>query len=126
VLDPGGLQKALEQDPSYALAYAALGEAVDLGEEQLSVNSRDAVLLAELADAQVMLGHASQARALAALAPGDAEVVQIGAGIDEMLGRREAALRSSRGRSLRLVPAGRSSAARRSRRCGRTRASQTL
>ena len=77
-------------------ALAPLERAIALGEEQLAVNPHDADLLAEVADAHAMLGHARAARALSAravkLAPDDAEVLQVAAGIDEMFGRRDAAL----------------------------------
>ena len=81
-------------------ARAPLERAVSLGEEQLQVNPRDAGLLADLADAHVMLGHARQARALSeralVLAPDDAELLYTGAGIDEATGRRDAALQKLR------------------------------
>jgi tetratricopeptide (TPR) repeat protein len=69
---------------------------VALAEEQLRVNPRDASLLADLADAHAMLGHAGRASDLSAralkLAPADGDVLHTGAEIDEALGRREAAL----------------------------------
>jgi len=77
-------------------ARAPLERAISRGEEQLRVNPRDAELLAQLADAHAMLGHARQARALSAralaLAPDDTEVLYTSAEIDERLGEREAAL----------------------------------
>ena len=77
-------------------ARAPLERAIALGAEQLAVNPRDAELLAEVADAHAMLGHAREARALSAravkLAPDDTEVLQVAAGIDEMFGQRGAAL----------------------------------
>ncbi|HYN03933.1 MAG TPA: tetratricopeptide repeat protein, partial [Vicinamibacteria bacterium] len=87
-------------------ARAPLERAISLGEQQLRVNPRDAGLLAELADAHAMLGHARQARALSAravkLAPDDSGVLQVAAGIDEMFGQREAAL----GKLARALAAG--------------------
>ena len=58
-----------------------------------------------------MLGHARQARALSAravkLAPDDGDVLQVAAGIDEMLGQREAALAEARAGARRgLSPLG--------------------
>ena len=77
-------------------ARAPLERAVALSEEQLAVNPRDAGLLAGLADAHAMLGHARQASDLAAraleLAPADADVLAVCAAVDETLGHREAAL----------------------------------
>ena len=87
-------------------ARAPLERAISLGEEQLAVNPRDAELLAGLADAHAMLGHSRQARALSAravaLAPDDSDVLQVGAGIDEMFGKRDAAL----GKLARALAAG--------------------
>ena len=77
-------------------ARAPLERTVALAEEQLRVNPRDASLLADLADAHVMLGHAGKAGDLSAralkLAPGDGDVLHTSAEVDEALGRREAAL----------------------------------
>ena len=77
-------------------ARAPLERAVALAEEQLKVNPRDASLLADLADAHSMLGHASPAGELSAralkLAPDDGDVLRTVADVDEALGRREAAL----------------------------------
>ncbi len=84
-------------------ARAPLERAVALAEEQLRVNPRDAALLADLADAHVMLGHAGQASELSAralkLAPDDGDVLRTIAEVDEALGRREAALQKI-GRAL--------------------------
>jgi tetratricopeptide (TPR) repeat protein len=84
-------------------ARAPLERAIALGEEQLKVNPRDAGLLAELADAHAMLGHAGPARELQAralkLAPDDSGVLRASAEVDEALGHREAALRKV-GRAL--------------------------
>jgi serine/threonine-protein kinase len=92
------LGRALYEGPeTRERARPPLERASTLLEEELKVNPRDAALLADLADARAMLGHGPQARALAAralaLAPGDADVLQTAAGIDEMLGLREAALK---------------------------------
>jgi eukaryotic-like serine/threonine-protein kinase len=77
-------------------ARVPLERAIALGEEQLAVNPRDAEMLAGLADAHAMLGHARQARALSAravaLAPDDSDVLRTAAEVDEALGQREAAL----------------------------------
>jgi Flp pilus assembly protein TadD len=77
-------------------AHVPLERAVALAEEQLRVNPRDASLLADLADAQAMLGHAGPAGQLSAralkLAPDDGDVLRTVADVDEALGRREAAL----------------------------------
>ena len=60
------------------------------------MNPRDAGLLADLADAHAMLGHAGPARELSAralkLAPDDSDVLYTSAEVDELLGHREAAL----------------------------------
>jgi tetratricopeptide (TPR) repeat protein len=77
-------------------ARVPLERAISLGEEQLKVNPRDAGLVADLADAHAMLGHARQARELLAraleLAPGDSETLYTSAEVEELLGHREAAL----------------------------------
>jgi Tfp pilus assembly protein PilF len=77
-------------------ARAPLERAVALAGEQLRVNPRDAALLADLADAHVMLGDAGKAGELSAralkLAPEDSDVLRTVAEVDEALGRREAAL----------------------------------
>ncbi len=84
-------------------ARAPLERSISLGEEQLAVNPRDAGLLADLADAHAMLGDAWPARDLTTralkLAPNDSEVLYTSAGIDEVLGYREAALQKV-GRAL--------------------------
>jgi tetratricopeptide (TPR) repeat protein len=92
------LGRALYESPGRRTdARVPLERAVALGEEQLKVNPRDAELLVDLADAQVMLGHERQARALSAralrLAPGDGSVLATAAGIDAALGDHERALR---------------------------------
>ena len=91
------LGRALFEGPgTHEKAREPLQRAVELAEEQLKVNPQDLALVTDLADAQAMLGHGPQARALVAralvLAPDDSETLYICAGVDEMLGDREAAL----------------------------------
>ena len=91
------LGRALYESPGRRPdAREPLERAMALGEAQLKVNPRDAEVLADLADAHLMLGDAREARALSAralkLAPDDGSVLNVAAGIDETSGRREAAL----------------------------------
>jgi serine/threonine-protein kinase len=77
-------------------AERALRRAASLAEEVLEVDPADADALAQLADSHAMLGEGDEARTsleeALALAPGDVQVMELAAGVDEHLGDRDGAL----------------------------------
>ena len=78
-------------------APGAYRRAASLSEEKLQVNPRDAIVRAELAYYQAMLGQEAEARRQLARAldelPSDLEVLYLGSQIHELLGDRQEALR---------------------------------
>jgi serine/threonine-protein kinase len=81
-----------------AKAPDALRRALAQGGKELSVNPKNAPLLADLGDCHALLGDAVRAREhlkrALALAPDDVEVLRTAAGAYEQVGDREAALRA--------------------------------